>query len=175
MVILYDVRGNARTLDRAFGRARITLTTNSPMISEEEFILLHSRDDLSDSEEWALFEVAKTRHNTGFESRPDGDDGPFGSRTPDGDDGPSGSPSSTILIVENTDAGFAKFEQINNYVKPKVTRKNEWLTSREAKKLQELRDFKQVQEQRKSDRDDYDISGSSAPFVRRPPKFPPQA
>lgn len=152
MVTIYDVRGNARTLGRAFERAGITLTTNSPMIGEEEFILLHSRDDLSDAEEWALFEVAKTRHDTGFASRPDGD--------------------STPLIVENTDAGFAKFEQVNNYVKPKVTR-NKWLTRREAKKLHELRNFKQVQEQRKSDREDYDISGSSAPFQRRPPKDPP--
>ena len=125
------------------------------MISEEEFILLHSRDDLSDAEELALFEVAGTRHDTGFESRPGGD--------------------STLLIVENTDAGFAKFEQVNNYVKPKTTRKNEWLTRRETKKLHEIRNFKQVQEQRKSDREDYDISGSSAPFQRRPPKDPPSA
>ena len=149
MVILYDVRGNARTLDRAFERAGITLTANSPMISEEEFILLHSRDDLSDAEELALFEVAKTRRNTGFASRP--------------------------LVVENTDAGFAKFEQVNNFVKPKVTRKDEWLTRREAKKLHEIRNFKQVQEQLKSDRKDYDISGSSAPFQRDPPKDPPSA
>jgi hypothetical protein len=124
------------------------------MMSEEEFILLHSRDDLSDAEEWALFEVAKTRHDTGFASRPDG--------------------ASTLLCVENTDAGFAKFEQVNNYVKPKVTR-NEWLTRREAKKLHELRGYQAKEEQRKSDRDDYDISGSSAPFVRRPPKDPPSA
>jgi hypothetical protein len=161
MVILYDVRG-ARALDRALGRAGVTLTINHPMISEEEFILLHSRDDLSDAEEWALFEVAKTRHNTGFESRPGGSGGP------------PGSSGSTLLTVENTAAGFAKFEQVNNYVKPKVTH-NKWLTRREAKKLHELRNFKQVQEQRKSDRDDYDISGSSAPFVRRPPKDPPSA
>ena len=162
MVTLYDVRG-ARALDRAFERARITLNTNSPMISEEEFIFLHSRDDLSDAEELALFEVAKTRHDTGFESRPGGSGGP------------PGSPGySTLLTVENTAAGFAKFEQLNNYVKPKVTR-NKWLTRREAKKLYELRVFKQVQEQRKSDRDDYDISGSSAPFQRRPPKDPPSA
>ncbi len=153
MVTIYDVRGNARTLGRAFERAGITLTTGSPMISEEEFILLHSRDDLSDAEEWALFKVAKTGHDTGFASRPDGD--------------------SALLCVENTDAGFAKFEQVNNYVKPKVTRKNDYLTRREAKKLHEIRNFKQVQEQLKSDRDDYDISGSSAPFVRRPPKDPP--
>ena len=162
MVTLYDVRG-ARALDRAFERAGITLTTNSPMISEEEFILLHSRDDLSDAEELALFKVAKTRHDTGFESRPGGSGGPPGSPG-----------SSTLLTVENTAAGFAKFEQLNNYVKPKVTR-NKWLTRREAKKLYELRVFKQVQEQRKSDRDDYDISGSSAPFQRRPPKDPPSA
>jgi hypothetical protein len=162
MVTLYDVRG-VRALDRAFERARITLPTNSPMISEEEFILLHSRDDLSDAEEWALFEVAKTRHDTGFASRPGGSGGP------------PGSPGSSILLsVENTAAGFAKFEQVNNYVKPKVTR-NKWLTSREAKKLHELRGYQAKEEQRKSDRDDYDISGSSAPFVRRPPKDPPSA
>ena len=163
MVILYDVK-SARALGRAFERAGITLTINSPMISEEEFILLHSRDDLSDAEELALFEVAGTRHDTGFESRPGGDGGPPGSPG-----------SSTLLTVENTAAGFAKFEQMNDYIQPKTTRKNEWLTRRETNKLHEIRNFKQVQEQRKSDREDYDISGSSAPFQRRPPKDPPSA
>jgi len=158
MGLYYDFQG-ARSLDRALARAKLSLDKQQ-RLSEEDFKILHSLD-LSNAEEWALWTVAQKGRAPGFESRPGGSGGPPGSPR-----------FSTLLTVENTAAGFAKFEQVNNYVKPKVTR-NEWLTRREAKKLHELRNFKQVQEQRKSDRDDYDISGSSAPFVRRPPKDPP--